>query len=111
MEKILLHLIGIDIPFEAEFDPSMSAYIAAARKYLLVAFETTDEEFLTRRPGPMMVKSAAGFADKSNGPQKPHGNNHLLCDGYPCNSTVATYHAVCAVGEFQLRNSRIHCRK
>ena len=89
----------------------MSGYIAAGREYVFVAFETLDEEFLTRRPGPMMVKSAAGFADKSDGLQKPHGNSHFLCDGYPCNSTVDTYYVLCTVGEFQLSNSKIHCRK
>ena len=101
-----LHLIGIDIPFEAEFVPSWPGYIAAGNEYLLVEFESLDEDFLTRQPGPLIVRSSAGFADKSNG---LYGNQS--CDGNLCNYRVATYHVLCVVGKFQFSNSRKHCRK
>ena len=98
------HPIGIDIPFDAQFVPSWPGYIVTGREYVLVAFESLDEDFKTRRPGPAAFRSSGGFLDISNG---PHG--YQLCDGYPCNYRVATYYALCVVGKVQLDNRRMHC--
>ena len=85
---------GIARPFDTEFISAWPGYLVEGQQYLLVVFESMDEDFLVRRPGPLVIRSSRGFVDVSNGPR-----NYALCDGYPCNHRPAAYYVLCVVGE------------
>ena len=69
-------------------------YVVQGTDYILVLFESLDEDFLVRRPGPLLVRSNRGYVDISNGPR-----NYALCEGYPCNNRPAMYYVICLIGK------------
>ena len=83
------------MPHNTPFVESMPGFVVKNKEYLLVAFESLDHDFLTRRPGPLVIRSSKGYVDISNGPR-----NYQWCNGYPCNLRPAIYYVMCAVGKF-----------
>ena len=62
----------------------------------MVIFESMLEghAFLSERPGPLVIRSRAGYVDVINGPR-----NYKLCHGYSCNQRPAIYYTIMAVGK------------
>ena len=95
---------GIARPENAELMESWPAYITQRMHYRLVVFESMTEghDYLTFRPGPLVIRSSSGYVDVINGPR-----NYKLCHGYSCNQRPAAYFALVAVGQFKNSNSKL----
>ena len=86
-------IVGIARPDNAKYVSSWPGYHVKTGDYVLVAFESLDEDFIFRTVGPLTIRSADGYVDLINGPK-----NYKICTGYDCAERPAIFYAVCAVG-------------